>query len=153
MIEIELYLMKLGIVSWVLSNFTRFQLFAHLWTIVCQVSLTMGFSRQEYWNVLLEEIFPIQGSNLWLLHLLCWRLSTLPLAPIPERGLFSWIVLSGCNDFWPILCCEVLSPQIRSEKNTEVHSQRFWDKISWVWRYTHTHNRRNPSSVDTVETA
>ena len=53
MIEIELYLVKLGIVSWVLSNFTKFQLFAHLWTIACQVSLSMGFARQEYWNCLL----------------------------------------------------------------------------------------------------
>ena len=44
--------MKLGTVSWVLSNFTRFQLFAHPWTIVCPISLSVGFSRQEYWNCL-----------------------------------------------------------------------------------------------------
>ena len=41
------------------------------WTIFLQASLSMGFSRQEYWNVvpfpnLLQKIFPIQGSNLGL---------------------------------------------------------------------------------------
>ena len=45
-----------------------------LWTVVNQAPLSMGFSRQEYWvscHVLLQGIFPIQGSNLhllWLLH-------------------------------------------------------------------------------------
>ena len=29
------------------------QLFATLWTIVCQVTLPIGFSKQEYWNGLL----------------------------------------------------------------------------------------------------
>ena len=34
----------------VLSHFSCVQLFATLWSITCQVSLTMGFSRQEYWS-------------------------------------------------------------------------------------------------------
>ena len=33
-----------------LSHFSRVQLFATLWTGACQVSLSMGFSRQEYWS-------------------------------------------------------------------------------------------------------
>ena len=36
------------------------------WTIACQVPLSMGFSRQEYWSglhALLQGIFPTQGSN------------------------------------------------------------------------------------------
>ena len=34
----------------VLSPFSRVQLFATLWTAACQASLSMGFSRQEYWS-------------------------------------------------------------------------------------------------------
>ena len=41
------------------------------WTIACQAPLFIGFSRQAYWSslhFLLQRIFPIQGSNLDLLH-------------------------------------------------------------------------------------
>ena len=34
----------------VLSHFSRVWLFATLWTVAHQASLTMGFSRQEYWS-------------------------------------------------------------------------------------------------------
>ena len=33
-----------------LSRFSHVRLFAMLWTVVRQVPLSMGFSRQEYWN-------------------------------------------------------------------------------------------------------
>ena len=33
-----------------LSRFSRVWLFTTLWTIVCQVPLSLGFSRQEYWS-------------------------------------------------------------------------------------------------------
>ena len=33
-----------------LSRFSRVQLFVTLWTLACQVPLSMGFSRQEYWS-------------------------------------------------------------------------------------------------------
>ena len=36
----------------VLSQFSRVQLFATLWTIAHQAPLSMGFSRQEYWSEL-----------------------------------------------------------------------------------------------------
>ena len=52
--------------------------FAMLWTVACQVLLSMGFPRQEYWSGLLfpsPGIFPIQGSNLQLLH---WQMGSLP---------------------------------------------------------------------------
>ena len=32
------------------SFFSHVQLFATLWTVVCQAPLSMGFSRQEYWS-------------------------------------------------------------------------------------------------------
>ena len=35
---------------WVLSCFLCARLFVTLWTVACQASLSMGFSRQEYWN-------------------------------------------------------------------------------------------------------
>ena len=44
----------------------------------------MVFSKQEYWSglpFLLQGIFPAQGSNLHLLHLLHWQVGSLPLAP------------------------------------------------------------------------
>ena len=34
----------------VLSHFSRVQLFVTLWTKARQFSLSMGFSRQEYWS-------------------------------------------------------------------------------------------------------
>ena len=37
----------------VLSRFGRVPLFVTLWTVACQALLSMGFSRQEYWNGLL----------------------------------------------------------------------------------------------------
>ena len=44
-----------------------FQLCATLWTVACQVPLSMGFSRQEYREVgchaLLQGTFLTQGSN------------------------------------------------------------------------------------------
>ena len=34
----------------VIRHLSRVQLFAALWTAACQASLSMGFSRQEYWS-------------------------------------------------------------------------------------------------------
>ena len=33
-----------------LSRFSYVQLFATLWTMACQASMSLGFSRQEYWS-------------------------------------------------------------------------------------------------------
>ena len=33
-----------------LSRFSNVSLFATLWTVICQVPLSLGFSRQEYWS-------------------------------------------------------------------------------------------------------
>ena len=55
------------------------KLFATLWTIARQTTLSTGFSRQEYWSgchALLWGIFPTQGSNPHLLH---WQTDSLPL--------------------------------------------------------------------------
>ena len=65
-----------------LSCFSFVELFATLWTVAFQAPLSMGCSRQKYWNSLPcppQGIFPIQGSNPCLLRLLhcmwilyCW---------------------------------------------------------------------------------
>ena len=60
------------------------QLFATIWTIAHQAPLSTGFSRQEYWSglhILLQGIFPTQGSHLCVLNLLHWQLSSLQLVP------------------------------------------------------------------------
>ena len=47
------------------------QLFVIPQTVAHQAPLSVGFSRQEYWNglpFLLQGIFPTQGSNLHFLH-------------------------------------------------------------------------------------
>ena len=59
-----------------LSCFSCVHLFATLWTVACWAPLSMGFSREEYWSglpCLLQGVFPTQGSNLSLLHLLHCR--------------------------------------------------------------------------------
>ena len=68
----------------VLSCFSHGRLFVTLWTVSCQAPLSMGFSRQEYWrglHALLQAIFPTQGSNPCVLHLLHWQADSLPLTP------------------------------------------------------------------------
>ena len=39
------------------------RLFVTLWTVTCQAPLSMRFSRQEYWSVLLEKPICRSGSN------------------------------------------------------------------------------------------
>ena len=55
-------------------SLSRVWLFATPWTVACQAPLSMGFSRQEYWewvaHFLLQGFFPTQESNLHLLP--CW---------------------------------------------------------------------------------
>ena len=41
-------------------------------------------------HALLQEIFPTQGSNLHLSHLLHWRVGSLPLGP-PERPMYKFL--------------------------------------------------------------
>ena len=50
-----------------------------LWTVVGQAPLFMGFSRQKYGvdcHFLLPGIFPTQGLNQRLLHLLLWQVDS-----------------------------------------------------------------------------
>ena len=70
--------------AWVLHRFSPVQLFATLSTVACQVPLSMGFSKQEYWSrlpCLPPGDLPDLGLNLSLLCLLHWQAGSLPLVP------------------------------------------------------------------------
>ena len=43
----------------VVQSFSHVQLSVTLWTVACQAPLSMGFSREEYWNAL---PFPSPGD-------------------------------------------------------------------------------------------
>ena len=68
----------------VLSCFSRVWLFVTLWTVTCQVPLSMGFSMQESWSGLPcppPGDLPNPGTEPHLLCLLHWQVGSLPLAP------------------------------------------------------------------------
>ena len=59
-VYLSIYLLRDIIVAVVgLSRFSRVQLFVTLWTVAYRAPLSMGFSRQEYWNGL---SFPPPGD-------------------------------------------------------------------------------------------
>ena len=71
-----------------LSCFSRVQLFATLWTIAHQASLSMGFSRQEYWDGLpCPPSGDLPDPGIEPLCLLHWQAGSLPLAP-PGRPIY-----------------------------------------------------------------
>ena len=62
-----------------LNCLCQVRLFVIPWTVARQATLSMGFSRQEYWSGLPcppPGIFPSQGSNPGLLRLLHWYFTT-----------------------------------------------------------------------------
>ena len=66
------------------SCFSCVRHFATLWTVGHQAPLSMGYSRQEYWesfHTFLQGIFLAQGSNPLLFYLLHWQAGSLPLVP------------------------------------------------------------------------
>ena len=78
-----------GLCACVLGCFSHVQLFATLWTTAHQASLSMGFSRQEYWIGLPfppPGDPPDSGLNPYLLHLLHWQLDSLPLEHLGSPG-------------------------------------------------------------------
>ena len=61
-----------------------------------QASLSVEFSRQEYWSgchFLLPGNFLTQGLNLHLLHLLHWQVDSLPLRHLGSHDmLYSYLI-------------------------------------------------------------
>ena len=102
-------------------SLSHVSLFATLWTVACQASLSMGFSRQDYWSIAISSsrIFLTQTLNLCLLCLLHWQEDSLPPVPrgkhcffalctiglVPptnqERSIFGYIFSSGGSHSCP----------------------------------------------------
>ena len=77
-----------------LSHFRHVQLFVTLWTVAHQSSVSMGFSRQEYWSglpCLSPGDLPNLGTESCLLHLLHWQAGSLPLVRSPYKRMASAI--------------------------------------------------------------
>ena len=95
----------------VISCFSRVQLFVTLWTVAYQAPLSMGFSRQEYWNELPcppPGIFLTQGLNSHFLYLLHWQVGSWPLAPSGSQGHSSclsleWFDRVACSEASTVL--------------------------------------------------
>ena len=69
------------------------------WTVALQASLSMGFSRQEFWTGLpcpSPGIFPTQGLNLGLLY---WQADSLPSEPPGKPSVFKSSFQKPCS-YW-----------------------------------------------------
>ena len=102
-----------------LSYFSYIWLFATLWTVGFQASLSMGISRQEYWSVLPcppPGIVLTQGLNLCPLCLLHWQVGSLSLAP-PRKPRKASVQFSSVAQSCPTLC----DPMNRSTPGLPVH--------------------------------
>ena len=76
-----------------LSHFSHVQLFVIPWTGAHQAPLSMGILQArilEWLPCPLQGIFPTQESNLYLLYLLHWQVSSLPLA-LPGKSPGPWL--------------------------------------------------------------
>ena len=92
------------------------QVFATLWTTAHQAPLSMGFSRQQYWSglhVLLQGIFPTQGSNPHLLCLLHWWEDSQHHLGIP---ILKWFI----NKYSALLISLTIFAEICRRKYTDV---------------------------------
>ena len=87
-----------------LGCFNHVQHFATLWTVACQAPLSMGFSRQEYWNGLpfpSPGDLPDPGIKLGLLYYrwILYRLSHLGNPTIEQKVQFLSSVNRGKHSF------------------------------------------------------
>ena len=98
--------------AWVLSCFSRVQLFVTPWTVASQAPLLMEFSRQAYWSGLpfsTPDDLPDPGSNLYLLPLLHWQAGYLPLASPGKPRVHSCCSFSVMFNLWTAACQASLS--------------------------------------------
>ena len=96
-LSVHLLIGVLVVYAHVLSCFCCVQLFLTLRATARQSPLSMGFSKQEYWNRLLctpPGGLQTWGSSRFLLQLLRWREGSLPLMPLGSPLVISVINLS-----------------------------------------------------------
>ena len=80
----------------VLSHLSHFQLLVTPWTVTCQAPLSMGFSRQNYWNglpFLSPGDLPDLGIEPVLLH---WQRDSLPLSHVESPSVQVLVYSSFC---------------------------------------------------------
>ena len=121
--------------------------FATLWTVTCQASLTMGFSRQEHWSGLPcppPGDLPEPWVKLCLLYLLHWQASSLPLAPHGKPLIYMW----SCVIFSPESSSKLLktqTPQDHIDLNQpNMNSQ---SSIMKLMRKQPSKNRREKTNI------
>ena len=106
-----------------LSRFSCVQLFATKWTIACHVSLSMGFSRQEYWSGLPcpppgDFSWPRDRTRISYVYP-PWRACSLPLVPPGKPSII--LSHSFCGNLpWKLL-----------QTNTEGFSFIFSSVLGW----------------------
>ena len=100
--------------------FSHFWLFVTLWSIACQAPLSMGFSRQEYWNMLpcsvlflfffvnlpmyLSILLTFQRTWIWFHHFFFFVELLIPILWISACILFLLITLAiACFSFFRLL--------------------------------------------------
>ena len=113
-------------VCYVLSRFSHVQLFVTLWPVAHQALLSMGFSRQEYWNGLPcppPGDLPNQGLNLCLLCLLHFQVVSLPLTWPGKNYWAGWVTFGKKG--WLIELMSAGSPLLRTEHKPPEHLA--WD--------------------------
>ena len=54
-----------------LSHFSHIRLFATPWTVACQASLSVGFSRQEHWSGYWSTLPPSSRASFWPRDQIC----------------------------------------------------------------------------------
>ena len=106
------------------------RLFLVPWTVAHQAPLPMEFSRQEHWTGVpfpLQGIFPAQGSNPHLSHLLHWQVDSLPLVPSGKP-----VCLPCCCCLGLQLCLTLGDPMDYSLPGSAVHGiprQEYWSEL------------------------
>ena len=95
-----------GLIPHIVQNnavLSHIQLFETTWTVAHPASLSMEFSKQEYWSechFLLQRIFPTQWMNPCHRHLLRWQVDSLPLSHLvsqwsPSNALCCFVYSAG----------------------------------------------------------
>ena len=93
------------------QSFSCVQLFGTPLTEAHQTLQSLGFSRQEYWNGLLnmkfQEIFLIQGLHCHLLCLLPWQANSLPLCYLGSPNEYQLVEWTAANLLLPHLMSNI----------------------------------------------
>ena len=105
---------------------SRVWLFATPWTVAYRAPLSMGFSKQEYWSglpLLLQGIFPTQGSNLCVLYLLhCSRI----ILPLSHWGFPSYVTSNLLNPSTSYILNHIRAEEIK-------FCSKSYSYFQWCW--------------------